>query len=259
MTDPTPVASASNLPPLAQPADVLIALGVGGSDVTVLPNYMQVRMDRALARVSRRFRYEAQRWFTPGVYTHLFRIHAGTIRLMEPPNIISTVSVRGLRRLDWQSWLEGGDQWVAWEAGYPDNFVNSPPPPEHRPWPQLEVDGIWVRFSDWNYWQLNGKDVQVTYGWNTPIPQDVISAVAEIAGRMLQVDPMSAINQSTQLQSRHFHQQLAPWVSDGTTGFTKDDIEQARAYRYPVPPAIVAQMGGFDFGPSVAFLSDSSW
>lgn len=254
-------------PPLAKGSDVATALGV--SLVTDLPSTMQIRMDNTLAKVSRRWRKEAQRIFTPGTYTHTLKIHAGAVRLMEAPNKVTRVRVRGLRQLDFDSWQEGGGDWAAWEeGGDPAGFIEtpdcidnlaSPPPVVNRHAPRWHVEGAWLRWSDWDFWRLNGRQCQVTYSWDTPVPQDVVSAVADIAGRNLSVDPLSAVRQSKLLMSRHFRQEMADWVATGDTGFTDDDIAQAQSYRYQAPPVIIAELASVDISPAEAFLSDSSW
>lgn len=257
-----------SLPPLAQAADVATALGVSG--VGVLPSTMQIRMEPTLAKVSRRWRKEAQRQFTPGTYTHRLQIHGGAVRLAEQPNKVISVRVRGLKQLDrYDAFNEGGEDWAIWEAGGdPGGFIQtpggidnvaSPPPVENHPAPRWHVEGCWLRWSDWDFWRLNGLTAEVTYSWATPVPDDVVAAVADITGRVLSVDPMSALRQSTLLMSRHFRQQVAPWVANGDTGFTDDDIAQARSYRYPAPPIIIAALSSVDISPAEAFLSDSSW
>jgi hypothetical protein len=267
MTQPQPL----TLKPLAQNADVLTALGFEGSDITVLPVTMQVRMPTVLSRVSRRFRMEAQRFFTPGTYTQMLNIHAGYTRLMEPPSRIDKVKLFGRAMVDWTAWQEGGPEWVTWAEGGPgaEDFgtdgmlvvlgLNEPPPPKTRPTPRWSVDGIWMQWTDWDFWQLNGKRLEVTYTWDTPVPPDVVSTVADIVARNLVVDPMGALRQSKLLMSRHFRQEVADWVSDGSVGFSKDDICEARSYRYPMPPAIIANITQIDASPSTAFLADTSW
>lgn len=230
---------------------------------------MQIRMAPTLAKVSRRWRKEAQRQFTPGTYTHALRIQGGAVRLAEVPNKVIGVRVSGLRQLDYDAWNEGGGDWAIWEeGGDPGGFIEtpgginnlaSPPPIENHPAPRWHVEGTWLRWDDWDFWRLNGRDCQVTYSWDTPVPEDVVAAVADIVGRNLSIDPLSAVRQSKLLMSRHFRQEMADWVATGDTGFTDDDIAQARSYRYPAPPIIIAALASVDLGPAEAFLSDSSW
>lgn len=219
------------LPPLAQSDDVVEALGV--NDISKLPSTMQIRMDGTLAKVSRRFRKEAQRIFTPGTYTHTLRMHAGAVRLMELPDAILRVAVAGASEIDWET---GDPESIHWKL----------------------VDN-WIEWNDWRSRRLNGAMVHVTYSWATPVDPDVVAAVADITGRNLTVDPLSAIAQSKMLMSRYHRQDMASWVSDGSTGFTRDDIKQAQSYRYPAPPIIVNRMSLSDASLSQAFMSDSSW
>ena len=251
----------TELAPLAQPGDVRTALGVPGeeNDISMLPQTMQTRMNSVLRKVSRRFRKEAQRQFTPGTYTHSLMIHAGAVRLAEVPNAVIKVCVDGLKELDYDAWQEGGEDFTLWgESGDPDIAYPTPwqPPVPQRLW---RVDGAWMYWSDWDFWNLNGRKVEITYSWNTPVPQDVVDSVADIVARNLTVDPLSMTRQSKLLMSRHFRQEVADWVMDGNVGMTKDDIAQAQSYRYPTPPVIIADMSTIDLSPSVAFLSDSSW
>lgn len=219
------------LAPLAAPEDVAKALGV--SAITALPSTMQIRLDGTLAKVSRSFRKEAERIFTPGTYTHDLRVAGGAVRLMELPDAISRVSVAGASEIDW-------------ETGDPTSIH----------WTQ---EGSWIQWNDWQSRRLNGSIATVTYTWNTPVPDDVVVAVAEIVGRNLTVDPLGPLRQSKMLMSRYHRQDVADWVSSGRTGLMRDDIEVARSYRYPVPTMIVYRMDQADVGLSTAFLSDSSW
>jgi hypothetical protein len=99
----------------------------------------------------------------------------------------------------------------------------------------------------------------VTYVSKDPVPQDVIDTVAAIVGRNLTIDPMSALAQSKTIMTRHYRQELADWVGAGNVSFTEEDIAAARAYRYPAPPMIVANLTSVDTSPSAFFMSDSSW
>lgn len=232
------------LEPLAAQPDVLVALGFPrDSNISVLPGTMQVRMPTTLAKVSRRFRKEAQRIFTPGTYTHRLLIHCGATKLMEVPNAVTGVRMLGQPDIEWDS---DGSQWLSQS----DDVV---------PGPLWTVDGQWIEWTDWDFWGLSGREVEVTYSWDTPVPSDVVAAVADIAARNLVINPMGAERQSKLLMSRHYRQEMADWVMSGGTGFTKDDIEQAQSYRSVLPPVIIANTRLFDRSPSSSFLSDSSW
>lgn len=238
------------LAPLATSADVLVALGFPATeapdepDLSVLPPMMQNRMPMTLRKVSRRFRKEAQRIFTPGTYTHRLMIHCGATKLMEEPNAVIGVRVFGRIETDWVTWDSDGSQWLSLN----DDVV---------PGPIWTVDGQSLQWNDWDFWGLNGREVEVTYSWDTPVPSDVVAAVADITARNLTINPMGAERQSKLLQSRHFRQEMADWVMSGGTGFTKDDIEQAQSYAPNLPPVIIANSARFDRSPT--FLSDSSW
>lgn len=273
MTAPEP------LPPLCKNSDVVTSLGFAVNtdapqDVSMLPTSMQVRLPQVMRRVSRRFRLEAQRIFTPGTYTHQLDIHAGYTRLMEPPSKIERIVVLGRRFIDWRDWQEGGNEWVIWAEGGPgpdgEDFTNGgmlsvlgydePPPPKWRPLPSYAVEGSWMHWNDWDFWQMNGKRIDVTYSWAEPEDLSAVTAsVADIVARFLTVDPMSAVRQSKELSSRHFRQEVADWVNSGNVGFTDDDVAEAQSYRYPAPPHIVSRTTQIDAMPSQAFLSDTSW
>lgn len=183
---------------LATVADVAAALGVGE-----LTEAQAARAELLLAKVSRRFRLEAQRQFTPGTYTQLLKIHAGTIRLEEVPDEVTSVVV-------------------------PD--VDSP---------VWEVVGNTIVFDDDLSPTFVGKTAEVIYSWSTPVPRDVVAAVADIVARNLMLNPTSVVGQSTSLSTLDYRQDVADWASTGQVGMNDEDIAVARSYRYPVPPSIV--------------------
>ena len=76
---------------LATAADVAAALGLDE-----LSEVQEARANLLLAKVSRRFRLEAQRQFTPGTYTQELRIFGGAVRLEEDPDEVLNVSVPGV-------------------------------------------------------------------------------------------------------------------------------------------------------------------
>lgn len=192
--------------PLATQYDVQDALGMSGDEE--LSESQAARVVPLLALVSRRFRLEAQRLFTPGTYTHTLRIHAGAVRLDAVPDEVSDVLVPGVAA------------------------------------PEYTVDRNWVLFTDWESKALNGLYASVTYTVTAEVPDDVVAAVAGIVARALTVDPQSAVAQSTQLSTPDYSQSVAPWARSGLVGVMNgDDVALARTYRYPVPPVIVHQMG----------------
>lgn len=217
-----------------------------------------------LRRVSRRFRFEAQRIFTPGTYTNMDRIHAGAVRLPEAPDAIVSVRIQGVEQASWSDSFpmfgidgyDGSDlgEFVEMPGGI--DIASSDVVPQG---PKFTVVGNWIYWDDWVFWRLNGLQVLVTYVTTTPVPLDVVDSVAAIAGRNLTVDPMGALSQSKTLSTRHYRQGLADWVSAGNVGFTPEDIAEARSFRYPAPPVIIANMSSVDMSPSPFFMSDSSW
>lgn len=187
---------------LATLADVAAALGLG-ADEDALTEDQQARANLLLAKVSRQFRLEAQRRFTPGTYTHHLKIFAGTVRLEEIPDEVVDVKVPGVDDVSW-------------------SLVKN-----------------WITFDD--YWlpQYVGKTAEVTYRWSTPVPTDVVAAVADIVARNLMLDPTSVVGQSTSLSTLDYRQDVAGWASSGIVGMNDEDVRVARSYRYPAPPPIV--------------------
>jgi hypothetical protein len=195
--------------PLASAADVAAALGL--VNAAALSSTQALRLPGVLALVSRRFRMEAQRLFTPGTYTHTLRLFGGRVRLEEIPSTVFEVAVSGV-------------------DGMPQPYA---------------VESNWIRFTnEWPDFLLNGHTATVTYAWDTPVPDDVVAAVAVIAARTLTVDPGSVIAQSKMLRTLDYTQEIANWANSGNAGImTPDDVTLARSYRYPLPPSIVMQMG----------------
>lgn len=186
---------------LATAADVAAALGLADADA--LTEAQAARVNPLLAKVSRRFRLEAQRSFTPGTYTHYLKIFAGMVRLEEVPSEVVSVTVPGVTDVSY-------------------TLVKN-----------------WLLFDDWRSLRINGKDAEVTYKWVAEVPADVVAAVADIVARNLTIDPNSAVAQSTSLSSQSFRQDMAEWASSGEIGMNSDDVALARSYRYPAPPTMV--------------------
>ena len=186
---------------LATAADVAAALGL--ADESDLSDEQAVRVDPLLAKVSRRFRLEAQRSFTPGTYTHYLRIHGGAVRLEEVPSQVTSVTVLGVTDLSYE-------------------LINN-----------------WLVFDDWQSLRINGQTAEIVYQWEADVPADVVAAVADIVARNLMLDPKSVVAQSTSLQTKDYSQSMADWVSEGVVGMNGDDVTLARSYRYPAPPSVV--------------------
>ena len=189
---------------LATAADVAAALGLG-ADAEALTAEQWARANMLLAKVSRRFRLEAQRFFTPGTYTQALKIVGNSVRLEEPPNEVVLVLVPG---------------------------VGQPP---------YTLDRNWLLFDDWRHPEYVGATAEVTYTWVKPVPADVVSAVADIVARNLMLDPKSVVGQSTSLSTKDYRQDVAGWASSGVVGMNAEDIALARSYRYPTPPSIVVR------------------
>jgi len=185
---------------LATAADVAAALGLG-ADTDALTEEQQARANLLLAKVSRRFRLEAQRRFTPGTYTHHLRIFAGAVRLEEIPDEVIDVKVPGVDDVSYS------------------------------------LVANWITFD--NYWEYAGRTAEVTYTWSTPVPADVVAAVADIVARNVMLDPTSVVGQSTSLSTLDYRQDVARWASSGIVGMNDDDVALARSYRYPAPSTIV--------------------
>lgn len=183
---------------LATTADVAAALGLDE-----LSEVQEARANLLLAKVSRRFRLEAQRQFTPGTYTQDLKIFAGVVRLEEEPTEVVDVSVPGV-----------------------DSVAYT-------------VVQNWISFDDYQSLGLLGKTATVTYSWEKPVPTDVVAAVADIVARNLMLDPKSVVGQSTSVSTKDYRQDVAPWASEGIVGMNDEDIQVARSYRYPTPPSIV--------------------
>lgn len=188
--------------PLASADDVAQALGLNDADA--LSESQSNRVDGLLARVSREFRREAERTFTPGTSTVRLSTVGGRVRLPEPVENAAGVT---LVQLDGQTvdWALDGQDLVLTRYGRP----------------------TW-----------SGLTVTVTYTHTEPVPDDVVSTVAGIVARHLSVDPTSAEAQSTELSTLDFRQRLAPWVSDRGL-LTDEERAEARSYRYPGSAVIV--------------------
>lgn len=189
---------------LATASDVAAALGLG-YDADALTEAQQERADLLLAKVSRRFRLEAQRVFTPGEYTQHLKISGGRVRLEEQPDEVVEVRIPG---------------------------VDNPP---------YTLCRNWIHFDDYRNPEYVGATAEVTYRWEKPVPADVVAAVADIVARNLMLDPKSVVGQSTSLSTKDYRQDVAAWASSGVVGMNDDDVALARSYRYPAPPPIVVR------------------
>ena len=204
---------------LATAADVAAALGLGSVDD--LTEGQQARVEPLLAKVSRRFRLEAQRLFTPGTYTHILKIIGGAVRLEEVPAEVVEVKVLGVN----------GSSTVTTAYTVQQNWLLFT---EYR-------TTHWDSFDDWQSRGLVGASAEVTYAWERPVPDDVVAAVADIVARNLMIDPKSAVAQSRLLMTQDYRQDIADWAASGIVGMNAEDVALARSYRYPVPPQILVR------------------
>ena len=204
---------------LATVADVAAALGLDSADA--LTDGQKARATLLLAKVSRRFRLEAQRRFTPGTYTHYLKIFSGAVRLEEEPEEVIEVKVLGVNGASTVT--------TAWEL--------------QRNWLHFtEYHATqWDSFDDRQSRGLVGATAQVTYSWERPVPADVVASVADIVARNLMLDPNSVVGQSKALETMDYRQDVADWASSGIVGMNDDDVELARSYRYPAPPTVVVR------------------
>lgn len=190
--------------PLATADDVAHALGLADADA--LSTAQSLRVDALLARVSREFRREAERDFTPGSTALRLLTVAGRVRLPEPVTTIDDVEL-----LD---------------------TLGDPVTIEH------ELDGQELVIRQGGRLLPSGIPVTVTYTHSGATPDSVVADVAAIVARHLTVDPLSAQAQSTELSTDSYRQRFAEWVSK-TELLTADECETARSYRYPGTAIII--------------------
>lgn len=189
---------------LASPADVAAALGL--ADENEFTDSQQARVEGLLERVSRVFQREAGRTFTAGSVTVRAHIVDGRVHLPDPPTGAS-VTVTDLEGESIDGVIE-------------DDYVN------------VTRNGCRIP---------TGEIVYVEYTRDEP-PASVVSAVAAIVARNLTVEPGSVESQSTDITAgADYRQRLADWVSS-TALLTRDELAEARSYRYPVPNVIIHRL-----------------
>lgn len=190
--------------PLAAADDVAHALGL--EDADALSASQSARVDSLLLRVSREFRREAERVFTPGTTTVRLLTVAGRVHLTETVDEVEEVTYRDCR----------GEEVV---LGF-------------------EVDGQDL-IVDYNGQVLpSGIPVTVTYTHTADVPDEVKATVAAIVARHLTVDPASAEAKATELAAGPFRTRYADWTSNHAL-LTPEECEQARSYRYPASSIII--------------------
>ena len=156
-------------------------------------------------RVSRKFRREAEREFTPGTTTLKLLTIAGRLRLPEPIDEVETVTTAD---------CDGNPVTVAHTVEGQELLI-------HYPSGHLYPSGV---------------PVTVTYTHDAEVPQDVVDEVAAIVARHLTVDPQDA--QVTQEAAGPYSTRYADWVSD-TSLLTEEECCTARSYRYPGSAIII--------------------
>lgn len=192
---------------LAAAVDVAHALGL--ADENELGDARTARVGPLLAKLSREFRREAGRQFTPG---------RTKVRLLTVDSRITLPDGLGV----------GGEVHAVTIDGEPVEFTVDDDEvilSKRRLGGQVCVVGTGVR-------------VKLDYTHNEPVPDEVKAAIAAMAARYLTVDPTSAVAQSTYLASEHFQQRFADWVS-ASVKLTQEDCEFARSYKSSPATVIV--------------------
>ena len=190
---------------LATADDVAKALGLEDGDS--LSEAQSLRVDGLLARVSREFRREAERVFTPGTTTVRLLTVAGRVHLTETVEDVEQVSSVTMRN-------EYGDT-VAVDYVLDGQDLC------------LDVDG---------YPLHSGVEVTVTYTHDAAVPDDVVAAVAGIVARHLTLDPN--LGPVTEMYAGPFRQRYADWANK-TALLTEEECELARTYRHPASNIII--------------------
>jgi hypothetical protein len=193
--------------PLASADDVAQALGL--DDAAALSEAQGNRVDGLLARVSREFRREAERVFTPGTSTVRLLTVAGRVHLAETVTDVDDIEEVTFRD------CRGDEVTLGFELDGQDLIV------------------------DYNGSVLpSGVPVTVTYTSTADVPDEVKASVAAIVARHLTVDPNSAEAKSTELAAGPFRTRYAEWTSNHAL-LTEGECEEARSYRYPASSIII--------------------
>jgi hypothetical protein len=187
---------------LATSDDVAHALGL--EDADALSESQSLRVDALLSRVSREFRREAERSFTPGTSTVRLITVAGRIHLVEPVATVTSVTT-------------------------PDCYGDAQTL-------DYEIDGQSLAVEQYGRALGSGIPVTVTYTHTEEVPQDVVDAVAAIVARHLTVDP--ATGPVTEMSAGPFRQRFADWTNK-TSLLTEEDCAVARSYRNPATNVII--------------------
>jgi hypothetical protein len=178
---------------------------LGLDDASAFDDAQTNRVDGLLVQVSRQFRREAEREFTPGTTTVRLLTVAGRVRLSEPISEVVTVAARDCygEPVDVDHTLDGQELLIHYPGGhlYPSGVVAT-----------------------------------VTYTHEEEVPEDVVAAVAGIVARHLSVD--SAAAQVVSETAGPYATRYANWVSD-TSLLTEAECCTARSYRHPASTIII--------------------
>lgn len=191
--------------PLATPDDVAHALGLADADA--LTEAQSLRVDGLLARVSREFRREAQRNFTPGTTTVRLLTVGGRVRLAE-------AGVTGIT-----------------SATTRDSYNQTQTL-------DTTVDGQDVILEQYGQLLGSGVPVTVTYTHTGEIPDAVVASVAGIVARLLTVEPDSVEAKAVDMTAGPFRVRYADWVSSQGL-LTEEECADARSYRHPASSVII--------------------
>lgn len=193
--------------PLATANDVAQALGLASS--SELSAAQSARVAGLLARVSREFRREAERDFTPGITTVRLLTVAGRVHLVETVESVDDVTSATMQDC------------------YGDTVALD-----------YALNGQQLVLEDDGYPLPSGVAVTVTYTHTAAVPDEVVATVAGIVARHLTVDPNSAAAQATDMAAGPFRTRYAEWTS-ATSLLTEQECAQARSYRYPGTSIII--------------------
>lgn len=190
--------------PLASSDDVAVHLGRALTDTEA------ARVGGILAKASSLFRRIARQDFTPGTTTVRLKVNGGQIRLEQTPALAVT-SVVDDHGHDVAFQLAGQLLFVTGRHGHPL--------PSH-------------------------KFVTVTYSYGGDVPDLVRETIAEIAAKVLRVDPKAAAGITTATETTGPFGETntyAGWAVGGTTMLSPDDTATAMSYRYKGTQVIVCR------------------
>lgn len=190
---------------LATADDVALALGL--ANAAALSTAQSLRVAGLLSRVSREFRREAERTFTPGTSTVRLLTVAGRVHLAETVEDVDDVAAVTLRDCN-NDVVE-----LAYELDGQDLIVEN----NGRRLP-------------------SGVAVTVTYTHTAAVPESVVADVAAIVARHLTVDPATA--SAKELYAGPFRE-VRSESAYSTALLTEEECGLARSYRHPATAIII--------------------